>query len=84
VRLLCEAAVELVHQNPSASMSRVSSSGEGGARCNVAELLPLRLHYRVPWPLSMIVDDAMLVKYNQVLTFLLQVNILWSYVVTSP
>jgi len=32
----------------------------------------------------MIVDDAMLVKYNQVLTFLLQVNILWSYVVTSP
>jgi hypothetical protein len=84
VRLLCDAAVELVHQNPSASMSRVSSSGEGGARCNVAELLPLRLHYRVPWPLSMIVDDAMLVKYNQVLTFLLQVNILWSYVVTSP
>ncbi len=84
MRLLCDAAVELVHQNPSASMSRVSSSGEGGARCNVAELLPLRLHYRVPWPLSMIVDDAMLVKYNQVLTFLLQVNILWSYVVTSP
>jgi len=59
-------------------MSRVSSSGEGGARCNVAELLPLRLHYRVPWPLSMIVDDATLVKYNQVLTFLLQVNFLWS------
>jgi len=78
VRLLCDAAVELVHQNPSASMSRVSSSGEGGARCNVAELLPLRLHYRVPWPLSMIVDDATLVKYNQVLTFLLQVNFLWS------
>ncbi|KAL0024129.1 hypothetical protein WJX77_000413 [Trebouxia sp. C0004] len=67
-------SVELVHQNPSASMSRASSSGEGCARCNVAELLPLRLHYRVPWPLSIIVDDATLVKYNQVLTFLLQVR----------
>jgi len=78
VQLPCDAAVELVHQNPSASMSRASSSVEGGARCNVAELLPLRLHYRVPWPLSMIVDDATLVKYNQVLTFLLQVSFFWS------
>ncbi|KAL0024075.1 hypothetical protein WJX79_003630 [Trebouxia sp. C0005] len=67
-------SVELVHQNPSASMSRASSSVEEGARRTVAELLPLRLHYRVPWPLSMIVDDATLVKYNQVLTFLLQVR----------
>ncbi|KAL0048039.1 hypothetical protein WJX82_006302 [Trebouxia sp. C0006] len=67
-------SVELVHQNPSASVLRASSSGEGGARCNVAELLPLRLHYRVPWPLSMIVDDATLVKYNQFLTFLLQIR----------
>ena len=32
----------------------------------------------------MIVDDATLVKYNQVLTFLLQVSVLWAYVVTSP
>ena len=67
-------AVELVHQDPSASIARGRSTPEGQPRCNVAELLPLRLHYKVPWPLSMIVDDTMLVKYNQVLIFLLQVT----------
>ena len=72
--LVGDAAVELVHQDPSASIARPSSSNEGQPRCNVTELLPLRLHYKVPWPLSMIVDDTMLVKYNQVLTFLLQVH----------
>ena len=64
-------AVELVHQHPSTSLVGASSSVSRG---NVAELLPLRLHYKVPWPLSMIVDDAMLLKYNQALTFLLQAS----------
>ncbi len=73
----CDAAVELVHQDPSATYVRARSSADGHFRCNVAELLPLRLHYKVPWPLSMIVDDSMLVKYNQVLTFLLQVSVLF-------
>lgn len=40
---------------------------------HVGELSPLRLRCRVGWPLSLIVDDAMLEQYNQVLVFLLQV-----------
>lgn len=67
--------MELVHHDPAASAARGSRPGEGQPRCHVAELLPLRLHYKVPWPLSMIVDDAVLVKYNSVLTFLLQVSL---------
>ena len=43
--------------------------------CNIAELLPLGLHYQVPWPLSIIVDDTVLQQYNQVLIFLLQVSV---------
>ena len=71
-QIACCDVVELVHQDPSATMSRAASSNRGS--CSVAELLPLRLHYKVPWPLSIIVNDAVLVKYNQVLTFLLQVR----------
>ena len=63
--------MELVHQHPSISITSAGGS-EGRSQGNVAELLPLRLHYKVPWPLSMIVDDAVLLKYNQVLIFLLQ------------
>ena len=65
-------AVELVHQHPSIS-TPTAGFGEARFQGNVVELLPLRLHYKVPWPLSMIVDDAVLLKYNQVLIFLLQV-----------
>lgn len=63
--------MELVHQHPSIS-TPTAGSGEARSQGNVVELLPLRLHYKVPWPLSMIVDDAVLFKYNQVLIFLLQ------------
>lgn len=63
--------MELVHQHPSISLASASGSGSQG---NVAELLLIRLHYKVPWPLSMIVDDAMLLKYNQAFTFLLQAS----------
>eukprot|EP00891_Asterochloris_glomerata_P001218 jgi/Astpho2/1218/Aster-x0468 len=40
----------------------------------VAELLPLRLDYKVSWPLSIVVDDQVLGKYNQILIFLMQMR----------
>ena len=73
-KVMC-CTVELVHQHPVGIDSGGSHSSEGRVRGNVAELLPLRLHYKVPWPLSMIVDDAVLLKYNQVLIFLLQASL---------
>ncbi|KAL3159096.1 hypothetical protein ABBQ32_011094 [Trebouxia sp. C0010 RCD-2024] len=66
-------SVELVQQHPSIS-TPTAGSREARSQGNVVELLPLRLHYKVPWPLSMIVDDTVLLKYNQVLIFLLQIR----------
>jgi hypothetical protein len=40
---------------------------------SIAEVLPLRLRCRVRWPLPMILDDAVMEQYNQILLFLLQV-----------
>ena len=39
-----------------------------------AALRPLRLAWRLTWPLSLIVRDADLAAYNDILTLLLQVG----------
>ena len=59
---------------PQSSSAFLKNSKDEKQACSIAELLPLRLHYKVPWPLSLIVDDTVLLQYNQVLLFLLQVS----------
>ena len=58
---------------PQTSSAYLRNSKHEKQACSIAEILSLRLHYQVPWPLSLIVDDTVLLQYNQVLLFLLQV-----------
>ena len=69
------AAVHVRLPDTNSSMHARRGSREKKQTCNIAELLSLGLHYQVPWPLSIIVDDTVLQQYNQVLIFLLQVSL---------
>ncbi|KAK9804286.1 hypothetical protein WJX72_004797 [[Myrmecia] bisecta] len=60
--------------DPTARRLSMRATAVGTPLRNISELSPLRVQYRVAWPLSMIVDDQVLLKYNQVLIFLLQVR----------
>ena len=56
---------------------RVNDAAAEAARDNVrccAALLPLSLHWRLGWPLSLVVREGDLAAYNGVLTLLLQVH----------
>eukprot|EP00884_Botryococcus_braunii_P006928 jgi/Botrbrau1/16236/Bobra.0066s0022.1 len=46
----------------------------GAGQRTITEVLPLRLRCRIRWPLTMILDEAVLEQYNQIFLFLLQVR----------
>lgn len=56
---------------PAAAAEAVAAVDE--RRWDVAELTRLRLRYRVPWPLSLVIDAKAQQQYNQILVFIMQV-----------
>jgi len=49
----------------------VSLIGDGS---DVLDLTPIRINYAIPWPISLIINQDSLKKYNSVLRFLLEIK----------
>ena len=67
------AAVSILGQDGRQPEALPETSSKPASR--IQELDSLQLDYRVAWPLSIVVDDTALMRYNSLLRFLLQVGL---------